>query len=35
VAVLKSRMAVKMCGRQSGHESVLAGIMVAMWQFKN
>jgi hypothetical protein len=28
-------MAVKICGRQSGRERVLAGKMAVMWQFKN
>jgi hypothetical protein len=27
-------MAVKICGRQSGRESILEGKMTVIWQFK-
>jgi hypothetical protein len=34
MAVFKSRMAVKICGRQSGREKVLEGKVAVLWQFQ-
>jgi hypothetical protein len=34
VAVFESRIAVKICGRQSDRERVLKGKLAVIWQFK-